>query len=362
MNTMFIDPKGDNSLPNRLLLVTKKKKVRYKQKKKKAYNILFIGDNKDVKKEIIVWPKNLPKDCKLKGKNYIHVAAEQCDIDMLNKAILDKHDLARHDSFGKNALHYLFANTNTSKLINVNFFKKMLMVNKEAWKPINTYDFFSYFAQQISSNIKSRMKDYYDEDKHKEIMSLYAEFIKIIKDFNLELALISKHFFKIQFNATTQSKIIEDALLASYNKEKCLINLIERVNFFKTPEIRPKDEEKDNLPFMTILDEFAYYSPPGMGMMHSFIMGSTRSGKTSFPSMQNWALEINQNADQEILFDMWKNYILKHKEFNRLVMSDDLFNLMQKYNNILATNLIKDDLENELELKQVKKEPKKIKL
>jgi hypothetical protein len=93
------------------------------------------------------------------------------------------------------------------------------------------------------------------------------------------------------------------------------------------------------------------------------MMGTTRMGMgKSFLSMEMLGLEINKSADQDILFQMWKNYILKHENLHKLVMSNDLFSILQKYNKTLANNLIKDDLENELGSQTVKKEARKMKI
>jgi hypothetical protein len=358
MSKKIIAAKEDNHM-----WVAPQKKVRYKQKKKKKFNILFMGELQDDGKPPIIWPKNLPKDFKLKGKNYIHYAAEKCDMVMLNKAIADKHDLARHDSFGKNAFYYLFNNT-SSELINIEFFKKILSINKDAWKPINTVDLLAYFANKIKSTISTRKKIVYNKEVYDNIMFSYKEFMNVVKQYNLAFYLVTKHFCRIQFNSTIQAELIEEALLAAYNKEKCLINLIERVNFFSTPIIHNK--EKD-IPFLTILDDFGYYSAPLVSghsvSNHMIMMGTTRMGMgKSFLSMEMLGLEINKSADQDILFQMWKNYILKHENLHKLVMSNDLFSILQKYNKTLANNLIKDDLENELGSQTVKKEARKMKI
>lgn len=355
MTLQIIDSKSDNSLNP---FFKKKKKVRYKKNKQKNLNILFNGEHKKYIKQIINWPKNLPKNCKIKGKNYIHDAADKCDIRMLNRAIKENHDLTRHDSFGKNALYYLF-NNESLDLINIDFFKNILSANKEAWKPINTYDFLNYFANKVSSIKKYKQKDVYNKDKYEEIMILYRNFIKLIQEYNLEFNLISKHFYKIKFNTTIQGEIIEDALLASYNKEKCLINLIERVNFFSTPII-DNNEIEEKVSFLTILDDFGYYSSANIG--HALMMGRTKIGKSYFLPIEMLGLEISQYADQNILHNMWKNHILKYKQFNELVCSDKLFTLMQKYNHILASNIMKDNLEKELISVGIQKETKKMKI
>ena len=343
--------------------VAPQKKVRYKQKKKKKFNILFMGELQDDGKPPIIWPKKLPKDFKLKGKNYIHYAAEKCDIEMLDKAIADKHDLARHDSFGRNAFYYLFNNT-SSELINIEFFKKLLNTNKDTWKPINTFDLLAYFANKIKTTTSTRKKSVYKKEKYENIMFSYKEFMSVVKEYNLPFYLITKHFCRIQFNSTIQGELIEEALLAAYNKEKCLTNLIERVNFFSTPIVEVEEKE---IPFLTILDEYGYYSPFASSKSisnHMVMMGSTRMGmgKSNFFNMEMLGLEINKSADQDILYQMWKSYILNHENFHNLVMSNDLFSKLQKYNKTLANNLIKDELENELDVSAIKKEAKKMKI
>jgi hypothetical protein len=349
---MYIDPKGDRDWWHKVMST---KKVRYK-KKKKTLNIFFYNEPVTRKKPI-VWPKILPKDYKVKGKNYIHHAAEKCDIDMLEKAIHEKHDLARHDSFGKNALYYFFT-IEPSKLIDIEFFKKILIANKEAWKPINTYDFFSYFSKQIFSIIKFSNKHTYDEVKYENIMSLYRKFKQVIKDFDLPLAMVSKHFYKIEFSTTIQGEIIEDALNAAYNKENCLKNLIERVNLFKTPVI--KAENKEEIPFLVVLDDFGYYSVKNIPF--GMIQARSGIGKSMFFPVEMLGLEINPNADQDKLYDMWKKNIIKNKDFYNIIMSDELFKYMQKYNNILASSLMKNYLDEQLEISTIKKSAKKIKI
>jgi hypothetical protein len=85
-------------------------------------------------------------------------------------------------------------------------------------------------------------------------------------------------------------------------------------------------------------------------------------GKSIFFPVEKLGLEINPNADQDKLYDMWKRYIIKDQNFYNIIMSDELFKYMQKYNNIIASKLMKDYLEEQLELSPVKKSVKKTKI
>ena len=372
-NIIFIDPKGDFNNYQRL-----KKKIRYKVKNKRK-GLKFIGQTSKLENLPKKLVKFLPKDFKYKGKNYIHYAAEKNDIDMLNRAIMGKHDLSRHDSFGRNAISYLFSDYyiyGDSKLLNIEIFKSILKENKNSWKRINTYHFFSYFAEKIAHVTKYKRKEMYNVEKYKHLISMYTECLKIIKELQLDFWLSHDEFKEIFFRSTLQGELIKEAISICSNQKQCLITLIEKTNTFSTPI--PDDDSNEEVYWSEINNPWTAghvqnpqsnynivfnHSMGNMGgMQHAMIMGRTGSGKSLSTQSILKALEINQYADPKILYEMWKNYILCNEQLNVLVMSDDLLSLLQKYNKILYTYIFNSKLKGELIDKPNKKEFKKLKI
>jgi hypothetical protein len=307
--------------------------------------------------ETIIFPKILPKNFKYKGKNYIHHAAEKKDLSMLDNAINGKHNLSLKDNFGNNAIYYLFQDKKSDsgefELIDANFLHKILVADRKTWNISNTYDLFSYFRKKIISIIHSKKEFIYDEEKYEKIISTYRQCIGTIKELNLKLEISATDFKNLVFNSSIQAVLLEDALLATKEKEEAIERLINTINMFNTP-IPEKIEPKQPLSFISTIDDLGFYN-------HQAIVGTSGNGKSVYLAQQMLnGFIIDVNADQDAIYEMFKNHILKHENFKNVVMSDRLFHLLEQNASFIARKMLKEELDNELTNTKIERKKFKI--